>query len=105
MVEKERLEELSLLESEPSFDVEFILNGIKHLRSERFRKSSLAKKREILKTLVKSIHIHPENMIRMDFWGSEESSDYLRGRLKSARYKAFKLKPNGGVLQVRRNEV
>ena len=30
---------------------------------------------------------------------------YLRGRLKSARYKAFKLKPNGGVLQVRRNEV
>ena len=29
----------------------------------------------------------------------------LTGRLKSAKYEAFKLKPNGGVLDVRWNEV
>ena len=29
----------------------------------------------------------------------------MRGRLKSTKYEAFKLKPNGGVLEVCRNEV
>lgn len=76
--EHENLEQQALLEVENNIDAEFILNGIKKLRNEQFRKASLASKREIVRGLIKSIHIHPDNVIRMDFWGSEERSEAMR---------------------------
>ena len=75
--EKENLEQKLSLNVENGVDMEFILNGIKNLRSERFRKSSLVKKREIIRSLVKSIHIHPEGVIRLDLWGSQESPEHF----------------------------
>ena len=82
--EKERLEQEALLEVENNIDGEFILSEVKKLRSERFRKANLATKREIVRGLIKSIHIHPDNVIRLDLWGSEERSETLRAASKSS---------------------
>ena len=54
------------------------MNNIDKLRKDRFRKSKLAVKRAMLREVVKSIHIHPKNVVRIDLWGSESKSETLR---------------------------
>ncbi len=76
--ERESLEQKALMETENNVDEDFILKGIKKLRSERFRKSNLASKRDITRSVIKSVHIHPDNVIKIDFWGSDEQSEPLR---------------------------
>ena len=77
-VDRESLEQQALMESENNIDVNFILEGIQKLRSERFRKACLSSKREIIRGAIKSIHIHPDNVIKVDFWGSEDRSEAMR---------------------------
>ncbi|MCH2534419.1 MAG: zinc ribbon domain-containing protein [Bdellovibrionales bacterium] len=72
------LEERSVVEHESEIDLDYLLDGIRSWRSERFRKASLAKKREVLRNIVKTIHIHPENVIRVDFWGTRRHSEAQR---------------------------
>lgn len=65
-------------DQDKTIDLKYLLDGLDMLRSERFRKSNLAKKREILRNLIKTIHVNPENVIMVDFWGSERQSETLR---------------------------
>ena len=76
--EHESLLQTASVEIEKNVDEEFILKGIKKLRSERFRKANLANKRDITRSVIKSIHINPDNVIRVDFWGSDDQSEPLR---------------------------
>ena len=77
--EREKLKEDVLVESSinPN-DPELVLENLDKLRKDGFRKAKLAKKRAILKDAIKSIHIHPENAIRVDFWGSKFQDDLER---------------------------
>ena len=76
--ERENLEQQAQSDMGSCVDTDFILDGIKKLRSERFRKANLATKRGIVRELVKSIHIHPENVIRVDLWASKDQPKPLR---------------------------
>lgn len=59
-------------------DLDYVLKSLNSLRSESFRKANLSKKREILRNTVKNIHISPENVIKVDFWGSDKQSEAAR---------------------------
>lgn len=74
-------------------DHEYVLNSLSSLRTERFRKANLGKKREIIRNSIKNIHIHPENVIKVDFWGSDKCSEAEREADK---------KQNGIVLPFRK---
>lgn len=76
--ETESLKQKLDSDQEREIDVDYLLGGIDLLRSERFRKANLAKKREILRNIVKTIHLNPENVIMVDFWGSERQSEAVR---------------------------
>ena len=78
-VEKQKLEEKSLLEIDGnSIDPEFILSGIRKFRQDGFRKANIAKKRAIVREVIKTIHVHPENVIQIDFWANEYQSEAQR---------------------------
>lgn len=76
--EKEVLQGLLAIDHDYKIDQEFVLEGINTLRSERFRKAKIQTKKEIAKNLIKSIHINPDNVIRIDLWSSEKQSEALR---------------------------
>jgi hypothetical protein len=76
--ETETLKQKLMGDQDKAVDLNYLLDGLDMLRSERFRKANLAKKREILRNLIKTIHVHPENVIMVDFWGSERQSEALR---------------------------
>ena len=70
--EKLKLEEKSLLEIESkAIDPNLILDGIRKLRQDNFRKAKVSKKRAIVQEVIKSIRVHPENVIQIDFWTDE----------------------------------
>ena len=66
-----------LLESEFDspriIDPLFIQENLDQLRVDGFRKANLAKKREIVKSVIRSISIHPDNVIKIDVWGAKAS--------------------------------
>ena len=76
--ETETLKQKLMVNQDMAIDQNYLLAGLDMLRSERFRKANLAKKRELLRNLIKTIHVHPENVIMVDFWGSERQSEALR---------------------------
>ena len=66
--EKLKLEEKSLWEIEnKAIDPNLILDGIKKLRQDSFRKAKVSKKRAIVQEAIKSIRVHPDNVIQIDF--------------------------------------
>ena len=66
------LEEKTLVENKnKTMDVQFILSHIDKLRKDTFRKAKISKKKSILRNIIKGIHIHPENIIRLDLWANE----------------------------------
>ena len=70
--EKLKLEEKSLFEVEGrAIDPNLILDGIRKLRQDSFRKAKVSKKRAIVQEVIKSIRVHPENVIQIDFWANE----------------------------------
>ena len=70
--EKERLEEAVLMEPEVGpANSEFVLSVIDKMRRDNFRKASVGRKKAFLREIIKSIHVHPENALRIDFWASE----------------------------------
>ena len=82
-LEKEELEETLLLESEGKItDAHFVLDKIDYMRKNNFHKFTAGRKKAILREIIKSIHVHPENMLRMDFWGSELNSEAQRKESK-----------------------
>jgi len=84
-VEKVRLEEEVLLETESQkVDPKFILSGIKKLREDGFRKAKITKKRAIVQEVIKSIHVSPDNVIRIDFWANESQSEAYREASRKA---------------------
>ena len=68
--DREHLEENLLLSAHDSLEPDFILSGIEKLRRDSFRKAGLAKKKAILREMIKGIHIHPDNALRIDFWAA-----------------------------------
>ena len=79
--EKERdalEEEMLLTDHHEEVSVDFILSGIEKMTKDNFRKAKATRKRGVLGEVIKSIHIHPENALRIDFWGSENHSNDLR---------------------------
>ena len=73
--EKQKLEEKALFEVESNvIDASFIFSNIDKLRKSNFRKAKISKKRAIVGELIKSIHVHPQNVIRLDLWASESQS-------------------------------
>ncbi len=78
--EREKLkEDVLIVESSRNISgPELILANVDKLRKDNFRKAKLAKKRAILKEIIKSIHVHPENVIKVDFWASPFQSDSER---------------------------
>ena len=82
-LEKEELEETLLLESEGKItDAHFVLDKIDSMRKNNFHKFKLGRKKAILREIIKSIHVHPENVLRIDFWGSELNSEAQRKESK-----------------------
>ncbi len=70
-----KLEEQRIIEAaQPTIDPQFILSGIKKFREDGFRKAKVSKKRAIVQDVIKTIHVHPDNVIRIDFWTSESQS-------------------------------
>ena len=68
------LEEEALLKNyEGEINTEFILSGIKKLTTDNFRKAKVGRKRGILREVVRSIFVHPDNALRIDFWAGEET--------------------------------
>ena len=61
-----------------NIDSNFILSGIKKFRQDSFRKAKVSKKRSIIQEVIKAIHVHPENVIQVDFWGNEHQSRISR---------------------------
>jgi site-specific DNA recombinase len=83
--EKVRLEEKALLEVESQkVDPEFVLSGIKKLREDGFRKAKISKKRAIVQEVIKTIHVSPDNVIRIDFWANESQSEAYREASRQA---------------------
>ena len=68
--EQERLEEALMNPEIDSFDPDFILSAIEKMRRDNFRKASLGRKKAFLREVVKGIHVHPENALRIDIWAS-----------------------------------
>jgi site-specific DNA recombinase len=52
-------------------DTKTILAGINSLKGDNFRKKTLSSKKAIIRSIIKSIHINPENVIRIDVWGGK----------------------------------
>ncbi|MEI8346703.1 MAG: hypothetical protein WCG27_04500 [Pseudomonadota bacterium] len=79
ILQKEELEIWARNSESDSIDADHILKNIDSLRSERFRKALLTKKRELMKKMFKAIYIHPDNLIRVDLIGTNEQiSEYKR---------------------------
>lgn len=55
-------------------DSDYVLENLKKFKSDRFRKSKLSKRREIMRSVFKSIHINPENVLRVDLWGQSDAN-------------------------------
>jgi site-specific DNA recombinase len=54
-----------------SLDAKTILAGINGLKGDNFRKKTLSSKKAIIQSVIKSIHISPDNVIRIDAWGGK----------------------------------
>jgi site-specific DNA recombinase len=52
-------------------DVKTIMAGIESLKGDNFRKKTLSSKKAIIQSVIKSIHINPDNVIRIDVWGGK----------------------------------
>ena len=64
-----QLKEQSPLELDAkAINPQFVLEGIEKLRKDNFRKAKVSKKKSIIQCVIKSIHIHPENVLKIDFW-------------------------------------
>ena len=61
-----------------NIDSNFILSGIKKLRQDSFRKAKVSKKRSIIQEVIKAIHVHPENVIQIEFWTNAHHSKLSR---------------------------
>ncbi len=68
------LEFLAKNEQPDAINVDFVLNNIKKLSSEKFRKLKLQKKRMIAKSVIKNIQISPDNLIQINVWTKETDS-------------------------------
>lgn len=54
-----------------SISIETIMEGISSLKGDKFRKKTLSSKKAIIQSVIKSIHINPDNVIRIDVWGGK----------------------------------
>ena len=67
--------EIKAANEEPeTIQPEFVLDNLKKLSSEKFRKFKLQKKRMIAKSVMKSIHIGPDNLIQINVWTKENGN-------------------------------
>jgi site-specific DNA recombinase len=74
---QEQIAELEIKASneEPqSINPDFVIENLKQLSSERFRKFKLQKKRLIAKSVIKSINISPDNLIQINVWTQENKN-------------------------------
>ena len=77
--ERERLQEMAILRPESnSSDPEFVLSGIEKMRQDNFRKAKVSRKKAFLREVVKGIHVHPQNALRIDFWAGELGGPNIR---------------------------
>ena len=77
--EKQRLEEKALLETEnQKIDVSFVLSSIDRIRKDSFRKAKLSERKAVLRELIQRIHVHPENVIRLDLRANKYHSDDMK---------------------------
>lgn len=58
----------------PKLDKNYILRAVKKLTSKDFEKTDLANKKALIRELIASIHIHPDNLVRVNVWDSGEHS-------------------------------
>ncbi len=65
-------------------DPDFVLSGIKKFREDGFRKAKIVKKRSIVQEVIKTIHVNPNNVIRIDFWANENQSEAAREAFRQA---------------------
>lgn len=82
--EKNRMMEENLVALGQKVDPDFVISGIKKLREDGFRKAKITKKRAIIQEVVKSIHVNPDNVIRIDFWANENQSEAARDASRKA---------------------
>ena len=45
------------------------------MRTETFRKKNLKVKKEFVQAIIKGVHIHPDNVLRVDVWTSESHTN------------------------------
>ena len=67
-------EDILINVGQENLNPEFVLEGIDKLRKDNFRKAKSSKKKSIVQRVIKSIHIHPDNTIKVDFWENESRS-------------------------------
>ena len=69
------LEEDNLVElPKRNCDPQFVLDGIDKLRKDNFRKAKIGKKKAVIGEVIKAIHIHPDNILKIVFWASDFQS-------------------------------
>ncbi len=74
---QEQIAELEIKASneEPqTINPDFVIENLKQLSSERFRKFKLQKKRLVAKSVIKSINISPDNLIQINVWTQENKN-------------------------------
>ena len=96
--EIENLKENSSLEEAESIDPQFILQGIDKLRKDNFRKAGNNKKKSIVQSVIKSIHIHPENLLKIDFWPTEFKSEHERKKARGQKGVVLPFRKHGRSL-------
>lgn len=52
-------------------DKSFIIERIQKFKGQGFDRAPISGKKDVVKNLFKSIHIHPENVIRLDVWTTQ----------------------------------
>ncbi|MBI4403842.1 MAG: recombinase family protein [Deltaproteobacteria bacterium] len=71
---EEKREELKIQRLQVSAneaDREYVVQQIKQFQGKAFDRADAQEKKDVLRNIVKSIHIHPENVIRLDLWATE----------------------------------
>ncbi|MBI4404210.1 MAG: hypothetical protein HY537_08620 [Deltaproteobacteria bacterium] len=71
---EEKREELKIQRLQVSAneaDREYVVGQIRQFQGKAFDHADAQEKKDVIRNIVKSIHIHPENVIRLDLWATE----------------------------------
>ena len=80
--EEKLKERASLKLGSETIDLEFVLEGIDKLRKDNFRKARASNKKAIIQGVIKSIHIHPKNALKVDIWANRFQAEDERKKAR-----------------------